>query len=135
MLHLCSPPEKLCTSVPGSLFGRPTSTERTVELHDGVVVQLQGLRLFQLGSEQGALGIQHFEVIHHATIVACPGQSRGIARGHCPSGLRIIFRTVGAHRHQGILHFAERLLQGALVGQNGLLRALSGGLGLSLELA
>src|SRR5215216_3566387 len=106
------PPEASENSAPSLL---PAAPERLVKLHDRQQLVAPRLREAQLRVEQLAVGVERFEQVRHAAVVAEVGEARAIPEcrdEQLALGANLPHLAIGDQR---VRHLAEGVLDSPLV--------------------
>src|SRR5258706_12316274 len=117
-----SPKEK-CNS---EISTRSSATKRLEQVRHRCPLRTQRLVARDLGGEQVALRVDHFELAGEAVIVAQPRQPQGRAERRRPARFGLEALPRAPLRRQGRAHLAERVLDGALIAGECLLLARLG---------
>lgn len=103
-------------------FGRPSTAECLVELHDRHEASLPGLGELDLGGKELPLRVQHLQIVRDASLVPHVCQLDGVTAGRYQTFLLLLPFTGFLVGDKRIIDFAEGLLNGLFVlDQGGLL--------------
>src|SRR5262245_60212912 len=116
----------MLASEEGPTSGLPTAPEGPIDLDETGQLAKLSLRKRELGNEETAVGVQHFQIARGSALVSDVGQAPCVTRRRDEKLLLGAQLSRLLIPHECIGDLAERVLNRSLVGQQGLLMACLG---------